>query len=59
MSRLNEYKKATFEDKFWRRWVCCKKNHNEVWAWMKKRTRKNYRLYLKKNLTKEINESII
>lgn len=59
MSKLNEYKKATFEDKFWRNFTCCKKNHNKVWSWFKRKNRKNYRIFLKKDLTKEIKEVII
>lgn len=56
MTVLNEYKKVTFEDKFWRDFACCKANHNEVWAYWKRKTRRDYRRYTKAALLKEINE---
>ena len=54
MSRLSEYKKATFEDKFFRHWSTRKQNHNEIWADMKKRNRKLYRLIMKRELKEEL-----
>lgn len=51
----NEYKKVTFEDKFFRDFVCVKFNHPKIWAWMKKQNRKKYRRILKKDLTKQLN----
>ena len=54
MSRLNEYKKATVEDKFFRHFVCLKVNHNELWAYLKRKNRRDYRKFLKKDLTKQL-----
>ena len=39
----NEHKKLTFEDRFDRKYACWVKNNNKVWAWWKRRNRKQYR----------------
>lgn len=55
MSRISN-KKATFEDRFYRKYCCGKINHNNGWAKDKWRNRKAYRRFLKEELDKEIEE---
>lgn len=56
MSDRNIHRKATFEDRFYRRYCCGKKNHNSNWSKDKQRNRKGLRRYLKKLLRKEVDD---
>lgn len=51
------YKKATYEDKFYRYYCCGKENHNSSWANDKRRNRKLFRTLLKRLLRKELKEN--
>lgn len=46
----NIYRKASFEDRFYRNYCCGKINHSENWAKDKKLNRKHTRNYLKQEL---------
>ena len=48
--KSNIHKKATFEDKFDRKYACWVKNCPKVWAWLKKRNNKLYRHKLNKEI---------
>ena len=50
----NIHKKATFEDKFDRKYACWVKNNRKAWHWWKHKTRRDYRRKLKEELQKEI-----
>lgn len=45
--KSNIHKKATFEDRFSRRFSCWKKNSPKAWRFWKKRNRKQFRKKMK------------
>ena len=51
----NLYKKATFEDKFDRKYACWVKNNRKAWHFWKRRNRKLFRKQMKEELDKENN----
>ena len=51
----NSYKKATFEDKFDRKYACWVKNNRKAWHFWKRRNRKLFRKQMKEELDKESN----
>lgn len=53
----NIHKKATFEDKFDRKWACWVANHRKAWMFWKKRNRKLYRKQIKEEIRKEIQDN--
>ena len=50
----NIFKKATYEDRFYRNWCCGKINHPQHWAKDKKRNRKSFRRWLNEQLRRNI-----
>ena len=56
MRERGVHRKATFEDRFYRKWCCGKENHPENWAKDKQANRKGLRRWLKKEQRKEENE---
>ncbi len=48
MRKGNIHKKATFEDKFDRKYACWVKNQPHVWHWYKVRTRRDFRRKVKR-----------
>lgn len=54
ISKGNPQKKMTFEDKFYRKFVCGKENHPGGWHKDKIRNRKKFRRLMKKELEKEL-----
>lgn len=55
----NIHKKATFEDKFDRKYACWVKNNRAAWRYWKVRNRRLFRKQGKKDLKKEIKEEKI
>ncbi len=51
--KSNIHKKATFEDKFSRRYACWKKNNNKAWRRVKKRNQRQYRRIIKEDQNNE------
>jgi len=53
----NNIKKATFEDRFDRKYACWVRNNPNLWAWYKRQNRKSFRRiqkrWLKENLKEE------
>jgi hypothetical protein len=49
----NIFKKATYEDRFYRNWCTGKVNHPQNWAKDKKRNRKNFRRWLNEQLRRD------
>lgn len=49
----NLHKKATFEDRFDRKYACWVKNEPKVWRWYKRQNRKKFRQYCKKEVDDE------
>ena len=58
MSKGNPQKKETFQDNFIKHWCCSAENHPEGWSWWKRKARKDFRRADKRNLNKEIEDSI-
>ena len=52
----NIHKKATFEDKFDRKYACWVKNNRKAWRWWKRHNRKKFRRLQKEQLLKEIED---
>jgi len=52
----NIHKKATFEDKFDRKYACWVKNHRKAWRWWKRKNRKDFRRKEKMEIRKELEE---
>ncbi len=50
MRKGNPQKKMIFQDNFVKRWVKSADNHPEGWAWWKRKTRKDFRHKIKKDL---------
>lgn len=50
--KSNEHKKATFEDKFSRRYACWVKNNRKRWIAEKHRNRRQFRRKLKQEALK-------
>ncbi len=48
MKKGNIHKKATFEDKFDRKYACWVQNNPKLWHWYKKRTRRDFRRKVKR-----------
>lgn len=48
----NLHKKATFEDKFDRKYACWVKNNRKAWKFWKRRNRKLFRKYKKEEIKK-------
>lgn len=57
--KSNIHKKATFEDKFDRAFACWVENNRKAWHYWKHKTRKDFRRFLKKELTKELEDDNI
>lgn len=53
----NIHKKATFEDKFDRKWACWVENNRKAWMFWKKRNRKLYRKQIREEIRKEIQDN--
>lgn len=53
MSKNNQHKKITFEDKFDRNFACWVKNNRKAWHYWKHKTRKDFRRQMKESLQKE------
>ncbi len=49
----NIHKKATFEDKFDRKYACWVKNNRKAWRFWKRRNRKLFRKIQKEEIEKE------
>ena len=56
MSKSNQHKKMTFEDKFARHWTCWVENNRKAWHYWKHKTRKDFRRQMKESLQKEIDD---
>ena len=52
----NIHKKATFEDKFDRKYACWVKNNRKAWRWWKRKNRKDFRRKEKIEIRKELEE---
>ena len=52
----NIHKKATFEDKFDRKYACWVKNNRKAWRWWKRKNRKDFRRKEKMEIRKELEE---
>ena len=57
MKKSNIHKKMTFEDKFDRNFACWVKNNRKVWHWWKRKTRKDFRHMMEKDLIERINDA--
>lgn len=57
MTARNEFKKATFDDKFDRKFACWVKNNRKAWHYWKRFNRKKYRRKKRMELIKEIEAS--
>lgn len=53
MSKNNQHKKMTFEDKFDRNFACWVKNNRKAWHYWKHKTRRDFRRQIKKSLRRE------
>ncbi len=49
-------KKATFEDRFDRKYACWVRNNPKTWAWYKRQNRKSFRRIHKRWLTENLKE---
>lgn len=49
----NIHKKATYEDKFDRKYACWVQNNPKAWAWYKRNNRKKFRRIQKRCLINE------
>ena len=47
MRKGNIHKRATFEDKFDRKFACWVKNNPKLWHWYKRKTRRDFRRKVK------------
>lgn len=56
MSKNNEHKKMTFEDRFARNFCCWVKNNRDAWHFWKRKNRKDYRHIKERELHNEINK---
>jgi len=56
MSKNNQHKKMTFEDKFDRNFACWVENNRKAWHYWKHKTRKDFRRQMKESLQKEIED---
>ena len=56
MSKGNQHKKMTFEDKFARHWTCWVENNRKAWHYWKHKTRRDFRRQMKESLKKEIDD---
>lgn len=56
MSKNNQHKKMTFEDKFDRNFACWVENNRKAWHYWKHKTRKDFRRQMKRSLQKEIED---
>lgn len=54
--KSNIHKKATFEDRFDRKYACWVKNNRKAWKWFKRQNRKKFRRIQKKELEKILKE---
>lgn len=52
----NIHKKATFEDRFDRKYACWVKNNRKAWRWWKRKNRKDFRRKQKIEIRKELEE---
>ena len=52
--KSNIHKKATFEDKFSRRFSCWVKNSPKAWRFWKKRNRKQFRRKMKGDKSEQV-----
>ena len=50
MPKGNLHKKETFQDNFIKHWCCSAQNHLQGWKWWKRKTRKDFRRKMKKDL---------
>ena len=53
MSKNNQHKKMTFEDKFDRYFACWVQNNRKAWHYWKHKTRRDFRRKMKESLQKE------
>ena len=56
MTTRGIHRKATFEDRFDRKYACWEKNNTKAWKWWKRRNRKALRRYLKELLIDVVDE---
>ena len=56
MSKGNQHKKMTFEDKFDRHFACWVQNERKAWHFWKHKTRRDFRRQMKESLKKEIDD---
>lgn len=54
--KSNIHKKATFEDRFDRKYACWVKNNRKAWRWWKRKNRKDFRRKEKMEIRKELKE---